>query len=89
MTSARIVVSLVPRDMDALERALAARAHRGADLVEIRLDAIADEVADGAERFARLLAGFGRPVIAALHGDGADSDDDDAAREDEAPSAGV
>ena len=69
MTSARIVVSLVPRGMDALERALEARAHRGADLVEVRLDAIADEVADGTERFARLLAGFGRPVIAALHGD--------------------
>lgn len=69
MTSARIVVSLVPRDMDALERALGERAHRGADLVEVRLDAIAAEVADGAERFAQLLAGFGRPVIAALHGD--------------------
>ena len=48
MTRARIVVSLVPRGMDALERALEARAHRGADLVEIRLDAIADEVAGGA-----------------------------------------
>lgn len=69
MTSARIVVSLVPRDMDALERALEARAHRGADVVEVRLDAIAAEVAGGSERFARLLAAFERPVIVALHGD--------------------
>lgn len=68
LAGARLVVSLVPRDLDALERALEHRAHRGADVVEVRLDGIAESAATDNARLARLLSGFERPVIAALHG---------------------
>lgn len=63
-----LVVSLLPRSLAGLERALVRRVHRGADVLEIRLDLVAEEVVADPSVLRRLIALAAKPVIAALHG---------------------
>lgn len=63
-----LVVSLVPRSLSGLERALGRRVHRGADVLEIRLDLVAAEVVGDPAALRRLVRLAAKPVIAALHG---------------------
>lgn len=63
------MVSLVARTLADLQASLALGAAEGADVVEFRLDAVADEIlGPGTKPFAKLVAEVGRPTIAAIHG---------------------
>ncbi len=63
-----LVVSLLAPTLDAFAAALDARVARHADIVELRLDQVADEVLANQDVLATLIERAGRPVIVAIHG---------------------
>ncbi len=69
MNPGPLVVSLLPRTFESLERALEGGAHADADAVELRLDHLAHEVERDPGGLRSLVNRAGRPVFAALHGD--------------------
>lgn len=69
MSVGPLVVSLVATSFESLGHALEGGAAAEADVVELRLDHLADEVRRDPEGLRALIRRAARPVIAAVHGD--------------------